>query len=190
MRSSACNNSDAAAAGSAPDALRTGALPADSGGRRAAPTAARRLRHAGKNQQQITQGIAKTIRTYHKVLGTFASSGRSELALLTSLQVQCYEDTRLLKQFSDIVKMMYDCEVRTGAAWSTGPSSHTGRRRRCCSRTAGQPAPQAHTRTHAPPPLAPIFGEDTILHWYKKGSHAKGRNVFLKVGGGLRGAAA
>ena len=27
---------------------------------------------------------------------------------------------------------------------------------------------------------ADVLGEDTILHWYKKGSHPKGRNVFLK----------
>jgi hypothetical protein len=79
---------------------------------------------------------------YRKVLAAFASSGRAELALLVSLQVQCYEDTRLLKQFRDIVKMMYDLE---------------------------------------------IIGEDTIMHWYKKASHPKGRNVFLKVGGGLAG---
>ncbi len=26
---------------------------------------------------------------------------------------------------------------------------------------------------------ADIVGEDTIFHWYKKGSHPKGRNVFL-----------
>lgn len=27
---------------------------------------------------------------------------------------------------------------------------------------------------------AEIVGEDTIQHWHKKGSHAKGRAVFLK----------
>jgi len=27
---------------------------------------------------------------------------------------------------------------------------------------------------------ADIVGEDTILYWYKKGNHPKGRNVFLK----------
>jgi hypothetical protein len=25
-----------------------------------------------------------------------------------------------------------------------------------------------------------LIAEDTIQHWYKKGSHPKGRNVFLK----------
>lgn len=32
-----------------------------------------------------------------------------------------------------------------------------------------------HTLTHTD-----VVGEDTISHWYKKGSHPKGRNVFLK----------
>lgn len=47
----------------------------------------------------------------------------------------CYEDTRLLKLFSEIVRIVYDAD---------------------------------------------IVGEDTIFYWYRKGSHAKGRNVFLK----------
>jgi ABC-type dipeptide/oligopeptide/nickel transport system ATPase subunit len=51
-------------------------------------------------------------------------------------QVLCYEDARLMKLFSDIVKLMYNGD---------------------------------------------LVGEDTIQHWYKKGSHPKGRNVFLKV---------
>jgi hypothetical protein len=34
--------------------------------------------------------------------------------------------------------------------------------------------------TSAPPSPADIVGEDTITHWHKKGSHPKGRNVFLK----------
>ena len=41
--------------------------------------------------------------------------------------------------------------------------------------------PFSHT-PHPPPPRRPadIVGEDTITHWHKKGSHPKGRNVFLK----------
>jgi hypothetical protein len=34
--------------------------------------------------------------------------------------------------------------------------------------------------TPHPPPHTDIIGEDTITHWHKKGSHPKGRNVFLK----------
>jgi hypothetical protein len=49
--------------------------------------------------------------------------------------VLCYEDNRLLKLFTDIIKLLYSTD---------------------------------------------LLGEDTIQHWYKKGSHPKGRNVFLK----------
>lgn len=49
-------------------------------------------------------------------------------------QVYCYEDSKLLKLFSQILRILYDADV---------------------------------------------LGEDAILFWYKKGSHPKGRNVFL-----------
>ena len=50
------------------------------------------------------------------------------------LQVYCYEDSKLLKLFSQILRILYDADV---------------------------------------------LGEAAILFWYKKGSHPKGRNVFL-----------
>lgn len=89
----------------------------------------------GKNQQQIMQGVLGQIKKYHKLMSAFATSAKLELALLVTVQVQCYEDNRLLKLFSDIVRVLYDAD---------------------------------------------IIGEDTVQHWYKKGSHTKGRNVFLK----------
>jgi len=48
------------------------------------------------------------------------------------MQVFCYEDSKLLKLFSDIVRSLYDND---------------------------------------------IIAEDTILRWYHKGSHPKGRQV-------------
>lgn len=89
----------------------------------------------GKNQQQIVQAIAKQVKGHKKLLSTFATNGKLELSLLVNIQVFCYEDNRLLKLFSDIVRVLYDID---------------------------------------------ILGEDTVMHWYKKGSHPKGRNVFLK----------
>ncbi len=53
---------------------------------------------------------------------------------LHALQVLCYEDNRLLKIFTEIIRAMYNAD---------------------------------------------IIAEDTIMHWYKKGSNPKGRNVFL-----------
>lgn len=89
----------------------------------------------GKNQQQIFQAIVSKLKLYHKLLAAYATNGKLELTLLVTVQVYCYEDNRLLKIFSDILRLLYDAD---------------------------------------------IVGEDTIMHWYKKGSHPKGRNVFLK----------
>lgn len=65
----------------------------------------------GKNQQQIMQAVLQKIKTYHKLLSTFATSAKLELSLLQVLQVQCYEDNRLLKLFSDIVRVLYDADI-------------------------------------------------------------------------------
>ena len=129
----------------------------------------------GKNGQQILSLILKQIKINAKLLTSFTTSGRVESALInhvqacfqtklciaqlvsffwldlplycfvhssayywsqyaTRLQVYCYEDSKLLKLFSQILRILYDADV---------------------------------------------LGEDTILFWYKKGSHPKGRNVFL-----------
>lgn len=94
------------------------------------------LESAGsKNTQQTQFSVLKTLKAYHKVLLTFCTSARMEAALMVTIQTTCYEDSRLLKLFADIIKVLYDVDV---------------------------------------------LGEDTIKHWYAKGSNPKGRNVFLK----------
>lgn len=65
----------------------------------------------GKNQQQIMQGVLGQIKKYHKLMSAFATSAKLELALLVTVQVQCYEDNRLLKLFSDIVRVLYDADI-------------------------------------------------------------------------------
>jgi hypothetical protein len=89
----------------------------------------------GKNQQQILQTIMRQIKSYHKLLAAFTTSGKLQLSLLITVQLFCYEDSRLMKVFSDIVRLLYDAD---------------------------------------------LVGEDAVMHWYKKGSHPKGRSVFLK----------
>lgn len=89
----------------------------------------------GKNGQQILSLILKQIKINAKLLTSFSTtSGRVESALINHVQVYCYEDSKLLKLFSQILRILYDADV---------------------------------------------LGEDAILFWYKKGSHPKGRNVFL-----------
>ncbi|KAK9823766.1 hypothetical protein WJX72_005350 [[Myrmecia] bisecta] len=93
------------------------------------------LNLVGKNAQQITGAVLKQVRTYKALLTTFAATARLEAALIVHVQVACYEDSKLLKLFSDIVRILYDND---------------------------------------------ILAEDTIKWWYTKGSHPKGRGVFLR----------
>ncbi|CAL5222709.1 g5112 [Coccomyxa viridis] len=89
----------------------------------------------GKNTQQVRAAIQKQVKAYEKLLNAFCGSARVEASLIVHVQVCCYEDSKLLKLFTDIVRMLYDCD---------------------------------------------ILAEDTINWWAKKGSHPKGRNVFLR----------
>lgn len=95
----------------------------------------RSVNMTGKNQAQILQAILRAVKTHRKLLAAFVTNGRLELTLLVTAQVACYEDSRLLKLFADVVKALYSSD---------------------------------------------LVGEDAVQHWYKKGSHPKGRNVFLK----------
>lgn len=90
---------------------------------------------SGKNNLQITGAIGKQIAKYQKLLEAFVSNARLEAILMNHVQVYCYEDPKLLKLFSNVIRILYDND---------------------------------------------ILGEDTIKHWYKKGSHPKGRNVFQR----------
>ncbi|KAK1409764.1 hypothetical protein QVD17_36293 [Tagetes erecta] len=76
------------------------------------------------------------VKTWAKLLNTFCTSGKLELELLYKVQVQCYEDTKLMKLFPEIVRSLYDQDV---------------------------------------------LAEDTILHWFHKGTNPKGRQSFVKA---------
>jgi hypothetical protein len=89
----------------------------------------------GKNGQQVQQALLARVKANHKLLSAFVTSARLELSLIVALQVCCYEDSRLLKLFADVLRALYACD---------------------------------------------LVGEDAVAHWYRKGSHPKGRNVFLK----------
>ena len=64
-----------------------------------------------KNTHQTQFSVLKTLKGYHKVLLAFCTSARMEAALMNTIQVTCYEDSRLLKLFADIVKVLYDVDV-------------------------------------------------------------------------------
>lgn len=65
----------------------------------------------GRNQQQVNFACLKTLKVYHKAMGAFSKNARVEAALINTIQVTCYEDSRLLKIFADTIKVLYDTDV-------------------------------------------------------------------------------
>ncbi|XP_057539833.1 uncharacterized protein LOC130817888 [Amaranthus tricolor] len=90
---------------------------------------------SGKNQQQNANSALRQVKTWAKLLNTYCTSGKLELELIYKVQSQCYEDTKLMKLFPEIVRSLYDQDV---------------------------------------------LAEDTILHWFRKGTNPKGRQSFVK----------
>lgn len=83
-----------------------------------------------KNTQQTQYAVLKNLKVYRKLLLEFCTSARLEAALMVTIQVTCYEDSRLLKLFAAIVKVLYDDEVIGEDAikhWYTKGSVKPGR---------------------------------------------------------------
>lgn len=64
-----------------------------------------------KNTQQTQFAVLKNLKFYRKVLQEFCTSARLEAILMVTIQVTCYEDSRLLKLFADIIKVLYDVDI-------------------------------------------------------------------------------
>ncbi|XP_059308134.1 uncharacterized protein LOC132613504 isoform X1 [Lycium barbarum] len=90
---------------------------------------------SGKNQQQNANSALRQVKTWAQLLNTFCTSGKLELELIYKVQVQCYEDAKLMKLFPEIIRSLYDQDV---------------------------------------------LAEDTILHWFRKGTNPKGRQALVK----------
>eukprot|EP00892_Ulva_mutabilis_P007334 jgi/Ulvmu1/4973/UM207_0017.1 len=69
------------------------------------------LNMIGKNQMQLLQMILKSMKTNKALLVEFTKSAKQELALLNCVQVTCYEDSKLLKIFVEIVKHLYETDI-------------------------------------------------------------------------------
>ncbi|KAE8723355.1 putative protein phosphatase 2C 33-like [Hibiscus syriacus] len=90
---------------------------------------------SGKNQQQNANSALRQVKTWATLLSSFCTSGKLELELIYKVQMQCYEDAKLMKLFPEIVRSLYDQDV---------------------------------------------LAEDTILHWFRKGTNPKGRQTLVK----------
>ncbi|KAJ9169264.1 hypothetical protein P3X46_017471 [Hevea brasiliensis] len=66
---------------------------------------------SGKNQQQNANAALRQVKTWAKLLNAFCTNGKLELELLYKVQMQCYEDAKLMKLFPEIVRSLYDQDV-------------------------------------------------------------------------------
>uniref|UniRef100_A0A1D1XGS0 Basic leucine zipper and W2 domain-containing protein 2 n=1 Tax=Anthurium amnicola TaxID=1678845 RepID=A0A1D1XGS0_9ARAE len=66
---------------------------------------------SGKNQQQNANSALRQVKTWAELLNTFCTNGKLELELVYKVQIQCYEDAKLMKLFPEIVRSLYDQDV-------------------------------------------------------------------------------
>ncbi|KAJ9703290.1 hypothetical protein PVL29_004902 [Vitis rotundifolia] len=66
---------------------------------------------SGKNQQQNANAALRQVKAWAQLLNTFCTSGKLELELLYKVQIQCYEDAKLMKLFPEIVRSLYEQDV-------------------------------------------------------------------------------
>jgi len=58
------------------------------------------------------EGLAlREVTKYSTVIEPFCEGGKTQVALINAVQVHCYEDTRIMKAFPQIMKVLYnkDC---------------------------------------------------------------------------------
>lgn len=60
---------------------------------------------------QIEAMALKEVNKNCKILESFTNNARSEINLINSIQVYCYEDTRIIKTFPNILKLLYNRDV-------------------------------------------------------------------------------
>ncbi|CAN6447495.1 unnamed protein product [Victoria cruziana] len=66
---------------------------------------------SGKNQQQNANATLRQVKTWAKLLNTFCVNAKLELELMYKIQIQCYEDAKLMKLFPEIIRSLYDQDV-------------------------------------------------------------------------------
>ncbi|KAF9975011.1 hypothetical protein BGZ73_001464 [Actinomortierella ambigua] len=65
----------------------------------------------GTRADQIDNMILKQVNQYSKLLASFCTSPKTEIALLQTIQVNFYEDARFIKQFRAVSQLLYKNDV-------------------------------------------------------------------------------
>jgi len=64
-----------------------------------------------KKEELVTDQAVRHLKTYCTLLQAFASTDRSELALILKVQEFCYENMNFMKAFQKIILLFYKTEV-------------------------------------------------------------------------------
>jgi hypothetical protein len=59
---------------------------------------------SGKNQQQNSNLALRQVKTWAKLLDSFCTTAKLQLEIMYKIQIQCYEDAKLVKLFPEISK--------------------------------------------------------------------------------------
>lgn len=64
-----------------------------------------------KNVQQNLNNAMRQVKKWAKLLGAICTKGKHEVLLIYAIQTYCYENTKLMKLFPQIVRTLYDADV-------------------------------------------------------------------------------
>ncbi|CAG8460319.1 12939_t:CDS:2 [Ambispora leptoticha] len=84
----------------------------------------------GTRPEQIETQALRQVKTWSKVLAAFCTSPKTELALIQKVQVYCYEDTKLMKHFRQIIQLLYNEDVVSESAilyWADKGAKNQGK---------------------------------------------------------------
>lgn len=71
---------------------------------------------------QVEGQAVKEFKEFAPVLEPFTTSPKAEIALINKVQMLCYDDQRILKSFTNILKVLYNADVLSDQAiiyWAT-----------------------------------------------------------------------
>ncbi|CAG8803030.1 13592_t:CDS:2, partial [Dentiscutata erythropus] len=70
----------------------------------------------GSRAEQIEAQALRQVKQCSTILGAFSTNPKTELALVQKVQTYCYEDTKLMKHFRQIVQILYNEDVVSESA--------------------------------------------------------------------------
>jgi len=59
---------------------------------------------------QVETLAVKELTTFSPLLEPYCTSGKTQVALINTIQVHCYEDTRVIKVFPQLIKVLYNSD--------------------------------------------------------------------------------